>query len=150
MTKIIKETITTGRNSSNSIPGPTIATPVIADGDSSEPILTTQVKTGASNREMIEYMIYFFLGVIEVLLGFRLIFKLAGASLASSFVRVIYFITGLFVLPFEGIFRRAYAEGAEVTSVLEPSVLVAMVVYVILAWGFVKLVRISSGEKLES
>ena len=122
---------------------------VITNRDSSEPILTTQVKAGASNREMIEYMIYFFFGLLEVLLGFRLFLKLTGASLASSFVKVIYGITGLFVLPFEGIFRRGYASGAEATSILEPSVIVAMIVYIILAWGIVKLVRISSGEKQE-
>ena len=117
--------------------------------EGSEPILTTQVKAGASNREMIEYMIYFLFGALEVLLGFRLFLKLTGASVASSFVRVIYGITGLFILPFEGIFRRGFSSGAETTSVLEPSVLVAMIVYIILAWGIVKLVRISSGEKQE-
>ena len=42
------------------------------------------------------------------------------------------------------------AEGIETTSVLEPSTLVAIVVYVILAWGIVKLVRILSGEKQAS
>lgn len=149
MTKIIKETITTGGNKSNSVTEPPVVAPVITDGDSSEPILTTQVKTGASNREMIEYMIYFFFGLLEVLLGFRLFLKLTGASTVSSFVGIIYGITGLFVLPFEGIFRRGYASSTEITSVLEPSVIVAMIVYMILAWGLVKLIRISSGEKQE-
>lgn len=120
------------------------------DGDSSNPILTTQVKTGASNRETIEYLIYFFLGLLEVLLIFRLIFKLSGAGVSSAFVSFIYGLTGLFILPFEGIFRRGFAPGAETTSVFEPSTLMAMIVYIILTWGIVKLVRISSGEQQES
>jgi len=150
MTKIFKETITTGGSSSNGATSPSVAPPVRTDGDSSEPILTTQVKTGASSRETIEYVIYFFFGFLEVLLAFRLLFKLAGASLSSSFIRIIYGITGLFILPFDGIFRRGFAPGTETTSVLEPSTLVAIIVYAILAWGIVKLVRISSGEKQSS
>ncbi|HLD92043.1 MAG TPA: YggT family protein, partial [Patescibacteria group bacterium] len=35
----------------------------------------------------------------------------------------------------------------ETTSVLEPSTLVAIIVYAILAVGIVKLIRISSGEE---
>ncbi|KKQ30082.1 MAG: hypothetical protein US68_C0012G0021 [Candidatus Shapirobacteria bacterium GW2011_GWE1_38_10] len=146
MTEIIKETITTKENQSN----PVVTTPVENDGDSGNPILTTQVKTGASNRETIEYGIYFLFGFLEVLLAFRLLLKLTGASLSSAFVRFIYGVTGIFILPFEGIFRKGYAQGAETTSVLEPSTLVAIIVYIILAWGIVKLLHISSGEKQSS
>ena len=53
-------------------------------------------------------------------------------------------------MPFEGIFRRAFAPGVENTSVFEPATLVAAIVYILLAWGIVKLVSISSGEKQES
>ncbi|OGM11534.1 hypothetical protein A2Z22_00580 [Candidatus Woesebacteria bacterium RBG_16_34_12] len=94
-----------------------------------------------------EYLIYFFFGALEILLAFRLILKLMGASVASGFVRLIYGLTGIFILPFEGIFRRGTAQGIETTSVLEPSTLVALIVYAVLAWGIVKLVRIFSGEQ---
>jgi hypothetical protein len=60
----------------------------------------------------------------------------------------IYGLTGIFVLPFDGIFRRVTTPGLETTSILEPSSLVALAVYAVLAWGIVKLVRISSGERL--
>jgi len=52
-------------------------------------------------------------------------------------VSLIYGLSGIFILPFEGIFRKGYAQGLETTSVLEPSVLVAIIVYAILAWGIV-------------
>lgn len=106
-------------------------------------IVIPPTKVEATNTQTAEYLIYFIFGFLEVLLAFRLILKLAGASTASGFVNLIYGITGLFILPFEGIFRRTVAS----TSVLEPATLVALIVYALLAWGIVKLVRISSGEK---
>ena len=68
--------------------------------------MNTPVKRGASNAQTVEYLIYFLFGILEVLLAFRLIFKLTGASLSSAFVGLIYGLTGIFILPFEGIFRR--------------------------------------------
>jgi hypothetical protein len=110
------------------------------------PIVSTPVRSGATNKETTEYLIYFFFGLFEIFLAFRLILKLTGASLSSGFVSFIYSITSILILPFQGIFRQAYAS----TSVLEPSVIVAIFVYILLAWGIVKLVRISSGEQQES
>ena len=109
--------------------------------------VTTETKRVASSSQTVEYLIYFIFGALKILLAFRLVLKLMGASLASGFVRLIYSLTGIFILPFEGIFRRGYTQGVETTSVLEPSTLVAMIVYAVLAWGIVKLVKIFSGEK---
>ncbi len=109
--------------------------------------LVEEVKVEASNTQTTEYVIYYVLGVLEVLLGFRLILKLAGASMASGFVSGIYALTGIFIKPFEGIFRRGVAQGLETAAVFEPATLVAIIVYAILGWGIVKFVRISSGEK---
>ena len=116
-------------------------------GKESTPVMATQVKTAATSSQTIEYLIYFLFGALDVLLAFRLVFKLAGAGTSSAFVQFIYGITGLFILPFEGIFRRGISQGLETTSVLEPSTLVALVVYAFAAWGIVKLVKIVSGEK---
>lgn len=109
--------------------------------------LVEEVKVGASNSQTTEYLIYYFFGALEILLAFRLILKLTGASLTSGFVAMIYGLSNIFVWPFEGIFRRAFAQGVETTSVLEPATLVALAVYAVVAWGIVKLVRISSGEQ---
>ena len=108
--------------------------------------VTTKTSNPATSSQTVEYLIYFFFGVLEILLAFRLVLKLMGASIASSFVGLIYGLTGIFILPFEGIFRRGFAQGLETTSVLEPSTLVAVVVYALLAWGIVKLLRVLSGE----
>jgi len=113
------------------------------------PIVTTPVKTGATNKETYEYLIYYFFGFLEILLAFRLILKIAGASLSSGFVRLIYTLTSILIMPFDGIFRKAVAPGMEAVSVFEPATLVAIIVYILIAWGIVKLVRISSGEQQE-
>lgn len=108
------------------------------------------VKREATNSQVIEYFVYFLFGALEIALGFRVLLKLLGANPSSMFVNLIYGLTGIFILPFEGIFRRGFTEGIETTSVLEPSTVVAIIVYAIAAWGIVKLVRISSGEQQES
>ncbi len=128
MTEIVEESVTTQNE------GPKEA-------------VTTETKRIASNSQTFEYLVYFFFGALEVLLTFRLVLKLMGASLTSTFVGLIYGLTGIFILPFEGIFRRGYTQGVETTSVLEPATVVAMIVYAILVWGIVKLIRILSGEK---
>lgn len=131
MAELIKETITTRGNNIN-------------------PVAANPAGREATSSQTVEYLIYFLFGILETLLIFRLIFKLAGASLSSTFVGFIYAITGVFILPFEGIFRRGFTQGIETTSVLEPSTLVAIIAYAILAWGIVKLIRIFSGEKQQA
>lgn len=104
------------------------------------------VRTEVSGFQRAEQIIYFSLGVLEVLLAFRFILKLTGASQSSSFVQFIYNASGIFILPFEGIFRRAVSQGIETSSIVEPATLVALVVYAILAWGIVSLARMIAGE----
>jgi hypothetical protein len=128
MAEIIKETITTQK-------------------DNTSTVKVTPVKIAATSSQTIEYLVYFLFGALEILLAFRLVLKLAGANTLNAFVGLVYGVTGIFILPFEGIFHRAFAQGVETASVLEPSTLVALIVYAVLAWGIVKLIRISSGEK---
>jgi len=104
------------------------------------------ITTKATQSQSAEYLVYFAFGMLEVLLSFRLILKLMGASYSSFFVRVIYSLTSTFIIPFEGIFRRGVSQGLETTSVLEPSTFVALIVYPLLVWGIVKLIRIISGK----
>ena len=131
MTEFMKETVTTKINNA----GPATETPV---------------KEEATGSQTVEYLIYFLFGVLEILLVFRLILKLMGASVSSAFVDLIYSVSGVFIIPFEGMFRRLFAKGIETTAILEPSTLVAIIVYAILAWGIVRLIIIFSGEKQQT
>jgi len=87
-------------------------------------------------------IIYFILGLIEVILGFRFVFKLLGANPLNSVVSFIYSISDVLVAPFFDIFRTVVTEGIEVVSVFEPATLVAMLVYVIIAWAIVRVIEI--------
>ncbi|MGE5415680.1 MAG: YggT family protein [Acidobacteriota bacterium] len=86
--------------------------------------------------------VYYILGLLEVLFAFRLIFKVLGANPASTFVSVIYSVTQAFLYPFFGVFGTATTKGIETPSVLEPSTVIGMIVYALLAWGVVKLIEI--------
>lgn len=143
MTEITKEPVTTTNDDTDTV----LNNPT---GKESNPVMATQVKTAATSSQSIEYLIYFLFGLLEILLAFRLVFKLAGASASSAFVNFIYGITGIFILPFEGIFSRGTTQGLEATSVLEPATLVALVVYALVPWGIVKFIHIVSGEKQQS
>ncbi len=104
---------------------------------------TSSVTNKVSDSETTERIIYFFFGLIEVLLAFRLVLKVTGASLSSGFVSGIYALTGIFSMPFDGIFRKGTTSG----MTFEPGTLIAIVVYALLAWGIVKLLQAFSGEE---
>lgn len=92
-------------------------------------------------------IVYFIFGAIEILLAFRLTFKLLGANPGSNFVSFIYTTSGVFLAPFSGIFRTAVNEGIETKSVLEPTTIITMIVYAFIAYGIVKLIEINKAPK---
>ena len=83
-------------------------------------------------------IIWYILGVVEVLLAFRVLLKLLGANAFSGFTSFIYSISGPFALPF------AVILGTTVSSslVFEWSTLIAMAVYFIVAYGIVDLFQL--------
>lgn len=80
-------------------------------------------------------IIWYILGFIEVLLVFRIILKALGANPYVGFTNLIYSITTPLVAPFSGILR-VYASGS---SVFEWSAIIAVIVYLCIAWGFIHL-----------
>jgi len=83
--------------------------------------------------------IYFILGVIEVILGLRFIFRLFGASQGNSFIVFLYNLSHVFVGPFNGIFND---QAIGTSSVFELSTIVAMLIYALIAWGLASLCRV--------
>lgn len=100
---------------------------------------TTSTKAESHTAKTIVGAIF---GVIEIILGFRLVFKLLGANPDNGIVKAIYNVTQFFVGIFEGIFGKVTVTGA----VFEPATLIAMVVVALAAWLILKLMtpRISS------
>lgn len=88
-------------------------------------------------------IIYYFLGVIEVLLIIRLIFRSLGANTNNVLVSTLYSFTNLLVFPFVGIFRVIMPTGTS-QYVIEPATILAMAVYALIAYGIVRLIRVSA------
>jgi hypothetical protein len=80
-------------------------------------------------------VVWYILGIIEVLLGFRFLLKLLAANPDAGFSNFIYSVTYPFAAPFLNVFRIPKVEG----SVLEWTTLLAMLVYWLIAWAIIKL-----------
>ena len=106
---------------------------------------TERVQTDASvdTKTTAQNAVWYVLGFIEILLGFRFVLKLFGANPTSSFVDLVYGISGVLTAPFDQIFGVSSTTAGETYSVFEPSILVAGAVYALIAWGVVKLITIN-------
>jgi uncharacterized protein YggT (Ycf19 family) len=76
------------------------------------------------------------LGIIEVLIGLRVLLKLIAANPESPFAAFIYNVSDIFLFPFAGLVGAPAAGG----MVLEFSSIIAMLVYALLAWGLERIV----------
>jgi uncharacterized protein YggT (Ycf19 family) len=80
----------------------------------------------------------FIVGVIDIFIAARFLGKLFGASSQSAFVNFIYQVSAPLVAPFNGIFGNSGSN----TNYFETASLVAIVVYAVIGWGLVVLIRI--------
>lgn len=95
-------------------------------------------------------IIWYILGVIEILLTFRIVLKALGAYSLSGFTSFIYAVSDPLALPFMGILPMS----TNTNSVFEWSSLIAIVVYAVIAFGLVYLLQlikpVTPGEVEES
>lgn len=80
-------------------------------------------------------IVWYILGLVEVLLAFRFVLKLLGANVEAGFTSFIYAVTAPFATPFAAVFNVTKAQG----SVFEWTTILAMFVYYVVAWGIIKL-----------
>jgi len=106
-----------------------------------------KVNSFRNNNSKLTKVVYYILGILEVVLAFRFIFKILGANSESTFVSIIYNISGALLAPFSGIFRTSVTKGIENKSVLEPATIIAMIVCALIAYGVVKLIKIYETPK---
>lgn len=90
-----------------------------------------------------ERIVYYITGVILTLLAFRFVLSLLGANRANGFADFIYSLSAPFVAPFFGLFGYQMRYGV---ARFEMETLVAMLVYGVVAYGIVKLIRIGRKE----
>ena len=80
--------------------------------------------------------IWLILGVIEIIIGLRVLLLLIGANPASPFAAFIYNLSAFLLIPFAGLVGAPAMGG----MVLEISSIIAMLVYALLAWGIDRLI----------
>ena len=84
-------------------------------------------------------IIWFFAGAISVVIALRFVLLLLGANRDAGFTDFVYSLSAPFIAPFIGIF----GEPTYCTSVFEISSLLAIAIYLLVAWGIVKLFTIT-------
>lgn len=87
----------------------------------------------------LESIVYWIGGIIEALLGIRIVLSLLGANQGNPFAQFIYSITYPFVAPFYGLFSTTFQYGV---SRVELEALTAMVVVALITWAIAGLIRI--------
>jgi len=85
----------------------------------------------------------FIVGVVDIFIAARFLGKLFGASSQSAFVNFIYQVSAPMVAPFTGIFGNSGSS----TNTFETVSLVAIVVYAVIGWGLVVLIRIATAPR---
>ena len=112
-------------------------TPVTPVTTSSTSRTAVYRESTSSNRTI--QIIWWVVGLVDTLIAIRFLLKVFGAN-PAPFVRFMYDLTWPLVAPFHGIFNSDQVG----RSVFEPESLVAIVIYLLIGWGVVSLIRILS------
>ncbi len=119
--------------------------------EKTQEITTTRTEAVAVNTEhpqksfekkkvifRVHQIIWYILGFVEIMLGFRIALKALGANSGSGFTSFVYGLTNPLALPFQGIFSTSVSGG----SVFEWSTIVAAFVYALVAYGIVYFIQL--------
>lgn len=94
------------------------------------------VEARQSRALWLENLIYFIFGAISLLIALRVLLKAIGANPENGFTNFIYQFSHLFVAPFSSMIAPVELG---TTAVFEISSVLAIVIYMILAWLLVRL-----------
>ncbi|HET7059890.1 MAG TPA: hypothetical protein VFH99_01030 [Candidatus Saccharimonadales bacterium] len=115
-----------------------------ANSDGTASVRTTKIVDNDNDQidskdSIASRIVWFIGGVIAILLAFRFVFILFGASNSNGFASFIYSVSHPFASPFFGLFsyKQQYGEAR-----FELSTLVAIIVYLLIAYGIGKLLTI--------
>jgi hypothetical protein len=88
-------------------------------------------------------LIWWFTGIVEGLIGLRVALRMIAANPGNPFANFIYTLSDIFLWPFQTLVNNPSSEGV----VLEVSSIIAMIVYLLLAWVFVELLWLILGRE---
>jgi len=83
-------------------------------------------------------MIWLLFGLLEAAIGLRVLFKLIAVNPANPFAAFLYKVTDLFLAPFASLIGAPAVGG----MVLEVSSIIAMIVYLLIAWALERIVYV--------
>jgi len=104
-------------------------------------VRTTEHESGREQRVATykaAQIIWLLVGLLEASIALRVVFKLIAVNAANPFAKLLYSVTDLFVAPFASL-AKAPASGG---MVLEISSIIAMIVYLLIAWGIERIVHV--------
>lgn len=107
---------------------------------------TERVDTKTDTKTTIVNFVWYIYGFIALLLGIRMLLKLFGANSTNGFVDFIYSVSGVLSAPFDSIFGVTSTDTGNAKSVFEPSILVAIAVYALVAWGATKFLTLNENQ----
>lgn len=105
-------------------------------GDTNVQRETVSRRTTTPGVVIFQRVIWYITGIIIALLALRLILLMLGANDNTAFVSFVYALSGVFAVPFFGIFNYQPTYGH---FTFEVSTVVAIVVYTLIGWGIAKL-----------
>lgn len=111
---------------------------VASDDPVAPPVRSSEVVSNFNPGRRAMDLIYLCFGIICGLLVIRLVLKLLGANTASAFTQWIYGVTDFFLAPFHNLLPSIGTQNSQ----LEMSVVVAILVYALIAWVLARLVAI--------
>jgi uncharacterized protein YggT (Ycf19 family) len=104
-------------------------------------VRTTEHEAGREQRANIlkaSQIIWLLLGLLEAVIALRVVFKLIAVNAANPFAAFLYSVTHPFVAPFASLASAPTSGGV----VLELSSILAMIVYLLIAWGLERIVHV--------
>jgi len=104
-------------------------------------VRTTEHESGRGQRIAAfktTQIIWLLLGLLEASIALRVVFKLIAVNAANPFAKLLYSVTNLFVAPFASL-AKAPSSG---DMVMEISSIIAMLVYLLIAWGIERIVHV--------
>jgi YggT family protein len=114
----------------------------VVSGEQTEAIVTDPYANRRYTMHRACQAIYLIFGIVEALIVIRFVLRLLGANAEASFASLVYRISAPLVAPFAGLFGTPQVNG----NALDLEAIVAIVVYGLVAWGFVKLAWLLLGE----
>jgi len=104
-----------------------------------KPIVPQAVVNPIRRRFRGSQTVWYILGVIEILLLLRFVLKFIGANESAGFTQFIYAVS----TPFAGTFVNVVGSATVDKSIFDWTILLAMLIYALVAWGVIKLLVMS-------